>query len=170
MCERHDTNYIQSKDYQNRDSHDSYSHQSHHDPNDSEKSPIELNNDVKQDLEHFKSYIHSMRTIHDKLFDRDDSKTTRVLPNKKSKIVKQEPQSETDFKNNIKNMNLKMKQNEKNFQTKFKNKERKIDEWEKSQNISLEQIDRTEPPPPPQAHTKQVNIVFSVTEKSDDSL
>ncbi|GJU02999.1 hypothetical protein Tco_1113337 [Tanacetum coccineum] len=30
--------------------------------------------------------------------------------------------------------------------------ERKIDEWSKSQNVSLEQTDRTEPPPPPQAH------------------
>ncbi|GKA71432.1 putative reverse transcriptase domain-containing protein [Tanacetum coccineum] len=37
MCERHEANYIQSEGYQNRNSHDSYSHQSHHDPNDSEK-------------------------------------------------------------------------------------------------------------------------------------
>ncbi|GKA19340.1 hypothetical protein Tco_0699255 [Tanacetum coccineum] len=46
--------------------------------------------------------------------------------------------------------------------------ERKIDEWEKSQNISLEQTDRTEPHPPPQAHTEQVNVVFTRSEKSDD--
>ncbi|GJY51121.1 hypothetical protein Tco_0441968 [Tanacetum coccineum] len=38
MCERHEVNYIQSGGYQIRDSHDSYSHQSHHDLNDSEKS------------------------------------------------------------------------------------------------------------------------------------
>ncbi|GJT78097.1 hypothetical protein Tco_1044822 [Tanacetum coccineum] len=35
MCERHEANYIQSEGYQNRNSHDSYSHQSHHDRNDS---------------------------------------------------------------------------------------------------------------------------------------
>ncbi|GJS28317.1 hypothetical protein Tco_0488937 [Tanacetum coccineum] len=46
--------------------------------------------------------------------------------------------------------------------------ERKIDEWEKSRNISLEQTDRTEPPPPPQAQTKQVNAVFTGSGKSDD--
>ncbi|GJR07838.1 reverse transcriptase domain-containing protein [Tanacetum coccineum] len=38
MCERHEANYIQSEGYENQDSHDSYSHQSHHDPNDYEKS------------------------------------------------------------------------------------------------------------------------------------
>ncbi|GJX60656.1 putative reverse transcriptase domain-containing protein [Tanacetum coccineum] len=48
--------------------------------------------------------------------------------------------------------------------------ERKIDEWEKSQNISSEQTDRTEPQPPSQAHTEQVNVVFTGSGKSDDSL
>ncbi|GJV52477.1 hypothetical protein Tco_1448218, partial [Tanacetum coccineum] len=72
MCERHEENYIQSEGYQNRIPHDSYSHQSLHDLNDSEKSLTKLNNDVKNDLEDFKSCIRSMRTIHDKLFDRDD--------------------------------------------------------------------------------------------------
>ncbi|GKA91612.1 hypothetical protein Tco_0813537 [Tanacetum coccineum] len=33
------------------------------------------------------SCIRSIRTVHDKLFDRDDGKTTGVLPNKKSKTV-----------------------------------------------------------------------------------
>ncbi|GJS47483.1 hypothetical protein Tco_0597604 [Tanacetum coccineum] len=47
MCERHEANYIQSEDYQNRNSYDSFSHQSLHDPNDSEKSLTELNNDVR---------------------------------------------------------------------------------------------------------------------------
>ncbi|GJU98727.1 reverse transcriptase domain-containing protein [Tanacetum coccineum] len=46
MCKCHDVNYIQSEGNQNRNSHKSYSHQSHHDPNDSEKSLTELNNDV----------------------------------------------------------------------------------------------------------------------------
>ncbi|GKF93532.1 hypothetical protein Tco_0283232, partial [Tanacetum coccineum] len=50
MCERHEANYIQSGGYHNQNSHDSYSHQSYHDPNDSEKSLSELNNDVKNDL------------------------------------------------------------------------------------------------------------------------
>ncbi|GJW33453.1 hypothetical protein Tco_0053485 [Tanacetum coccineum] len=188
MCERHEANYIQSEDYQNRNSHDSYSHQSYHDPNDFEKSLTKLNNDVKNDLEDFKRCVRSRRTVHDKLYDRDDGKTIGVLPNKKSKTVNQEPQSKTDleksitkfldgqrvtnmfFKNNVNDMILKMKQNEKNFQTKIKNMERKIDEWEKSQNISSEQTGRTDPPPLPQAHTEQVNAIFTGSGKSDDSL
>ncbi|GKF31438.1 hypothetical protein Tco_0101236 [Tanacetum coccineum] len=60
MCERREANYIQSEDYQNRNSYDSFSHQSLHDPNDSKKSLTELNNDVRNDLEDFKRRIHSM--------------------------------------------------------------------------------------------------------------
>ncbi|GKE87046.1 hypothetical protein Tco_1564521, partial [Tanacetum coccineum] len=185
MCERHEANYIQSEGNKNQYSQDSYSYQSHHDCNDSEKSLTELNNDVKNDLEDFKRCVHSMRTVHDKLYDRGDGKTTGVLPNKKSKPVNQEPQSKTDFeklmtkflddqrvtsmffKNNVNDMILKMKQNEKNFQTKIKNMERKIDEWLKSQNVSLKHTERTEPPPP-QAHTEHVNVVFTGSGKSDD--
>ncbi|GJU29780.1 reverse transcriptase domain-containing protein [Tanacetum coccineum] len=187
MCERLEANYIRSEDYQNQDSYNSFSRQSHHDPNDSEKSLTELKNDVKNDLEEFKRCIRSMRTVHWKLFARDDGKTTGVLPNKESKTVNQDPQAETDleksitkflngqrvtnmfFKNNANDMILKMKQNEKNFQTKIKNMERKIDEWSKSQNVSLEQTERTDPPPP-QAHTEQVNAVFTESGKSDDHL
>ncbi|GKA63926.1 hypothetical protein Tco_0763532 [Tanacetum coccineum] len=187
MCERHEANYIQYEDNKDRNSYDSFSHQSPHDPNDPEKSLTELNNDVRKDLEDFKRCVRSMRTIHDKLYDRDDGKTTGVLPNKKSKTVNQEPQTKTDleksitkfldgqrvtnmfFKNNVNDMILKMKQNEKNFQTKIKNMERKIDEWSKSQNISLKQTDRTDPPPP-QAHTEHVNAVFTGSGKSDYSL
>ncbi|GKD10076.1 hypothetical protein Tco_1189761, partial [Tanacetum coccineum] len=33
MCERHEANYIQLEDHQNQDSHNSFSRQSHHDPN-----------------------------------------------------------------------------------------------------------------------------------------
>ncbi|GKB47950.1 hypothetical protein Tco_0898703 [Tanacetum coccineum] len=98
MCERHEENYIQSEGYQNRNSQDSYLHQSHHD---SKKSLTELNNDVKNDLEDFKRCIRSMRTIHWKLFARDDGKTTGVLPNKESKIVNQEPQSKTNLEKSI---------------------------------------------------------------------
>ncbi|GJX61400.1 hypothetical protein Tco_0294300 [Tanacetum coccineum] len=187
MCERHEVNSIQSEGYQNQNSQDSYSPQSLHNPNDSEKSLTELNKDVRNDLKIFKRRIRSMRTVHDKLFTRDEGKTTGVLPNKESKIVNQEPQSKTDFeksitkflggqrvtnmffKNNVNDMILKIKQNENNFQTKIKNIERKIDEWEKSQNISLEQTDRTEPQPPRQAQTKHVNVVFTGSGKSDDS-
>ncbi|GKB07169.1 reverse transcriptase domain-containing protein [Tanacetum coccineum] len=133
MCERHEANYIQFEDYQNQNSHDSSSRQSLYDPNDSEKSLTELNNDVRKDLEDFKRCVRSMRTVHDKLYDRDDGKTTGVLPKKKSKTVNQEPQPKTNFeksitklldgqrvtnmffKNNINDMILKMKQNEKNF-------------------------------------------------------
>ncbi|GKC82922.1 hypothetical protein Tco_1138639, partial [Tanacetum coccineum] len=186
MCELHEANYIQSEDYQNQNSHDSFSHQSLHDPNDSEKSLTELNNDVKNDLEDFKRRVRSMRTIHWKLYDNDDRKTTGVLPNKKSKPINQESQSKTDFeklmtkfldgqrvtnmffKNNVNDMILKMKQNEKNFQTKIKNME-KINKWEKSQNLSLEQTNRTDPPPP-QVQTEHVNAVFIGSGKSDDSL
>ncbi|GKF59580.1 hypothetical protein Tco_0176366, partial [Tanacetum coccineum] len=180
-------NSIQSERYQNRNSHDSYSYPSYHDPNDSEKSLTKLNNDVKNDLEDFKRRVHSMRTVHWKLFDRNDGKTTGVLPNKVSKPTDQEPQPKTDleksitklldgqrvtnvfFKNNINDMILEIKQNEKNFQIIFKNMERKIDEWEKSQNLSLEQTNRTDPPHP-QAQTEHVNVIFTGSEKSDDSL
>ncbi|GJT83177.1 hypothetical protein Tco_1057519 [Tanacetum coccineum] len=44
----------------------------------------------------------------------------------------------------------------------------KIDEWSKSQNVFSKQTDRTDPPPP-QAHTKQVNAVFTGSGKSDYS-
>ncbi|GJT81147.1 reverse transcriptase domain-containing protein [Tanacetum coccineum] len=146
MCKRHEANYTQSKDYQNRISHDLYSHQSHHDRNDSEKLLTGLNNDVRNDIEDFKRRVHSMRTVHWKLYDSDDRKTTGVLPNKMSKPIDQEPKTKTDleksitkyldgqsatnmfFKNNVNDMILKMKQIEKNFQTKIKNMERKIDE------------------------------------------
>ncbi|GJS98829.1 hypothetical protein Tco_0819999 [Tanacetum coccineum] len=187
MCERHEVNSIQSEGCQNRNSQDSYSYQSHHDCNDSEKSLTELNNDVRNDLEDFKRRIRSMRTVHWKLYDSDDRKTTGVLPNKESKTVNQEPQTKTDleksmtkfldgqrvinmfFKNNVNDMILKMNKNENNFQTKIKNIERKMDEWSKSQNVSLKQDDRTDPPHP-QAHTEHVNIVFNRSGKSDDSL
>ncbi|GJZ52652.1 reverse transcriptase domain-containing protein [Tanacetum coccineum] len=187
MCERHEANYIQYEDYQNQNSHDSSSRQSLHDPNDSEKSLTELNNDVKNDLEDFKRRIRSMRTFHWKLYDSNNRKTTGVLPNKKSKPINQEPQSKTDFeklmtkflddqrvtsmffKNNVNDMILKMKQNEKNFQTIIKNMERKIDEWSKSQNVFSKQTDRTNPLPPPQTQTEHVNAVFTETGKADDS-
>ncbi|GJS53902.1 hypothetical protein Tco_0627264 [Tanacetum coccineum] len=187
VCERHEANYIQSEGYHNRNSYDSFSHQSLHDHNDSEKSLTELNNDVKNDLEDLKRCVRSMRTVHDKLYDRDDGKTTGVLPKKKSKPINQEPQSKTDFKklmtkflddqrvtnmffkNNVNDMILKIKKNENNFQTKIKNMERKIDEWSESQNVSSEQTSWTEPQPPPPAHTEQVNAVFTGSEKSDYS-
>ncbi|GJZ96576.1 hypothetical protein Tco_0668910 [Tanacetum coccineum] len=149
MCERHEANYIRSEDYQNQNSYDSFSHQSPHDPSDPEKSLKELNNDVKNDLEDFKKISKdSMRTDYDKLYDRDDRKTTGVLPNKKSKTVK--PQPKTDIEKSI---------------TKFSD-----NEWEKSQNVSLEQTETTDHPPPPQAQTEKVNAVFTGSRKSDDSL
>ncbi|GJR80657.1 hypothetical protein Tco_0151442 [Tanacetum coccineum] len=153
MCERHEANYTLSEDYQNQDSHDSHSHQSHYDPNDSEKSLTELNDDVRNDLEDFKRRIRSMRTIHDKLFNRDDGKTTGVLPNKKSKPINQEPQSKTDFEK---------------LMTKFFDDQRVTNEWSKSQNVSLEQTDRTKLQLPPQAHTEQVDVVFTGSGKFDD--
>ncbi|GJS75950.1 reverse transcriptase domain-containing protein [Tanacetum coccineum] len=97
MCERHEANYIQSEGNKDRNSHDSFSHQSFHDPNDYQKSLTELNVDVRNDLKDFKRRIRSMRTVHWKLYDSDDRKTTGVLPNKKSKPMNQEPQSKTDF-------------------------------------------------------------------------
>ncbi|GJR74128.1 hypothetical protein Tco_0086493 [Tanacetum coccineum] len=97
MCERHKANYIQSKDYQNQDSHNSFSHQSLHDHNDSEKSLIELNNDVRNNLEDFKRCVDSMITVHWKLFAKDDGKTIGVFPKKKSKTVNQEPQTKIDL-------------------------------------------------------------------------
>ncbi|GJY37767.1 reverse transcriptase domain-containing protein [Tanacetum coccineum] len=168
MCERHEANYIQSEGYQNRDSHDPYSHQSLHDSNDSEKSLTELNNDVKNDLEDFKRCIRSMRTVHSKLYERDDQSKTD-LEKTITKFLDGQRVANMYVKKNVNDMILKMKQNEKNFQTIFKNMERKIDEWEKSQNISLEKTDMTDPPPP-QAHTEHVNAVFTGSGKSDDSI
>ncbi|GKD05560.1 hypothetical protein Tco_1180534, partial [Tanacetum coccineum] len=101
MCERHEANYIQYEDYQNQDSHNSFSHQSPHNPNDPEKSLTELNNDVKNNLEDFKRCIYSMRTVHDKLYDKDDGKTIGVLPKKNSKPINQEPQSKTDLEKSM---------------------------------------------------------------------
>ncbi|GJV09809.1 hypothetical protein Tco_1351350 [Tanacetum coccineum] len=154
---------------------DSYSPQSLHNPNDSEKSLTELNNDLKNDLEDFKRYIRSMRTVHDKHFTRDDGKTTGVLPQSKTdfeksitKLLDRQRVTNMFFKNNVNDMILKIKQIENNFQTKIKNMKRKIDEWEKSQNISSEHTKRTDPPPP-QAYTEHVNVVFTGSGKSADS-
>nr|GEY07208.1 hypothetical protein [Tanacetum cinerariifolium] len=47
--------------------------------------------------------------------------------------------------------------------------ERKIDEWEKSKNVSLEQTDMTDPPPP-KAHIEHVNAALTESGKSDDPL
>ncbi|GJT01650.1 hypothetical protein Tco_0822819 [Tanacetum coccineum] len=167
MCGRHEANYIQLEGYQNRNSYDSCFHQSHHDLNDSEKSFTELNNDVRNNLEDFKSCIRSMRTVHDKLFDRDNQSKTDL---KKSitKFLDSQRFLNMFVKNNVNDIIIKMKQNEKNCQIIYRNMERKIDEWLKSQNVSLEQTGRTDPPPPP-AQTEQVNVVFTESGKSDDS-
>ncbi|GJR68775.1 hypothetical protein Tco_0014840 [Tanacetum coccineum] len=111
MCEHHEVNYIQSE---------------------------ELNRDVRNDLEDFKSYIRSMRTVHDKLFDRDD-------------------QSKTDLKKSITK-----------FLDGQRVLDIKMDEWSKSQNVSSEQTNRKDPPPPPQAQIEHVNVVFTGSGKSDD--
>ncbi|GJY97129.1 hypothetical protein Tco_0514039 [Tanacetum coccineum] len=100
MCERQ-ANYIQSEGNNDRNSHDSHSPQSLHNPNDFEKSLTELNKDVRNNLEDFKRCIRSMRTVNWKLFARDDVKTTGVLPNKESKTINQEPQSKTDLEKSI---------------------------------------------------------------------
>ncbi|GJR55388.1 hypothetical protein Tco_1405909 [Tanacetum coccineum] len=55
MCKRRKANYIQSEGNKDRNSHDSSSRQSLHDPNDSKKLLKELNNDVRKDLEDFKN-------------------------------------------------------------------------------------------------------------------
>ncbi|GJX81336.1 hypothetical protein Tco_0330817 [Tanacetum coccineum] len=108
-----------------------------------------------------------MRTVHSKLYERDDQSKTD-LEKTITKFLDGQRVANMYVKNNVKDMILKMKQNEKNFQTMFKNMERKMDEWEKSQNVSSEQTDRTGPPPP-QAHTEQVNAVFIGSGKFDDS-
>ncbi|GJW45179.1 reverse transcriptase domain-containing protein [Tanacetum coccineum] len=157
MSERHEANYIQYEGYQNQNSQDSFSHQSLHDPNDSEKPLTELNNDVRNDLEDFKRRILSMRTVYWKLYDSDDRKTTGVLPNKKSKTVNQESQTKIDLeksmtkflddqrvsnifvKNNFNDMIIKMKQNEKDFKLKSKKHGKKNDEWLNLKRVSSEQ-------------------------------
>nr|GFA45392.1 hypothetical protein [Tanacetum cinerariifolium] len=121
-CERHEANYIQSEGYQNRNSHDSYSHQSHHDPNDSEKPLTELNNDVRNDLEDFKRCICIMRTVDDKLFDRDDQSKTD-LEKSITKFLDGQRVANMFFKNNVNDMIKRMKQNEKNCHNIYKNME-----------------------------------------------
>ncbi|GKE64925.1 hypothetical protein Tco_1519086 [Tanacetum coccineum] len=165
MCERHETTYIHSRGYQNQNSHDLY-----YDPktnNDSEKSLAQLNNDVKQDLEHFKSCIRSMRTVHDKFFDRDDQSKID-LEKLITKFLDGQRVSNMFGKNNVNDMNIKMMQNKNNCQTIYNNMERKIDKWSKSQNrVSSEQTDRTDPPPP-LAQTEHVNAVFTGSGNSDN--
>ncbi|GKD83112.1 reverse transcriptase domain-containing protein, partial [Tanacetum coccineum] len=167
MCERHEVHSIQFGGYQIQDSHDSYFHQSHHDPNDFEKSLTELNNDVKKDLEDFKRCIRNMRTVHDKLFDINDQSKTD-LEKSITKFLDGQRVTNMFVRNNINDIIIKMNQNEKNYQPIFKNMERKIDEWSKSQNVSLEQTNKTDPPLP-QGQTVQVNVVFTGSRKSDDS-
>ncbi|GJX60014.1 hypothetical protein Tco_0291404 [Tanacetum coccineum] len=104
MCERHEVNYIQFEGYQNQNSHDSYTHQSHHDLNDFEKSLTELNNDVRNDLEHFKRCIRSLRTVHDKLFDRNDQSKTD-LEKSIAKFLDGQRVRNMFFKNNVNDMN-----------------------------------------------------------------
>ncbi|GJX52149.1 hypothetical protein Tco_0280518 [Tanacetum coccineum] len=136
MCERHEANYIQSEGNKDQNSHDLFSRKSHHDPNNSEK---ELKNDVKNDLKDFKRRIRSMRTDYDKLYDKDDRKTTGVLPNIESKTINQEPRSKIDFEKSI---------------TKF---------------LDGQRVTNMSDPPPSQAHTEYMNAVFIESEKSDDS-
>ncbi|GJT81679.1 reverse transcriptase domain-containing protein, partial [Tanacetum coccineum] len=96
----------------------------------------------------------------------DQSKTD--LEKSINKFLDGQRVSNMFVKNNVNDIIIKMKQNEKNYQTIFKNLERKIDEWSKSQNVSSEQADRTEPPPH-QARNEHVNAVFIGSEKSDES-
>ncbi|GKE60584.1 hypothetical protein Tco_1510951 [Tanacetum coccineum] len=167
MCECHEANYIQSEGYQNRYFYDPYSHQSLHDSNDSEKSLTDLNNDLKNDLEDFKRCVRSMRTIHSNLYERDNQSKI-YLEKTITKFLDSQRVANMYVKKNVNDMIIKMKQNKNNFQTKIKNMERKLDEWSKSQNVSSEQTDRADPPPP-QAQTEQVNAVFTMSGKSDDS-
>nr|GEZ99878.1 hypothetical protein [Tanacetum cinerariifolium] len=140
MCKCHEVNYIQSG---------------------------ELNNNVRNDLEHFKRCIRSMRTVYYKLFGRyGQSKTD--LEKSITKFLDGQRVASMYIKNNVNDMIIKMKQNEKNCQTTFKNLERKIDEWSKSQNVFSDQMDKTDPPPP-QAHTEHVNAIFIDSGKSDES-
>ncbi|GJS29183.1 hypothetical protein Tco_0489803 [Tanacetum coccineum] len=117
MCERHEANYIQSEGNQNQNSHNLFSLESHHDPNDSKKSLTDLNNDVKNDLEDFKRCVRSMRIVHFKLYERDD-------------------QSKTDLEKTINK-----------FLDGQRVANIKLDEWPKSQNVSSEQTDRANLPP-----------------------
>nr|GEU54374.1 hypothetical protein [Tanacetum cinerariifolium] len=166
VCERHEVDYIKSEGYQNQNSHNSYSHQSHHDLDDSKKLLTELNNDVKNDLKDFKRCIRSMRTNYDKLYEKEPQPITD-LEKLITKFSDSQRVTSMFFKTNVNAMIPKMNQNEKNFQTKFKNKERKMDEWEKSHNVSLEKTDRTNPLPL-QAQAEQVNAVFTESGKSND--
>ncbi|GJX92979.1 sec23/sec24 transport family protein [Tanacetum coccineum] len=100
MCKRHEANYIQSED---------------------------LNNDVKNNLEDFRKCVYSMRTVHSKLYERDDQSKTD-LDKTITKFLDGQRVAKMYVKKNVNDMIIKMKQNENNFQTKIKNMERKLDE------------------------------------------
>ncbi|GJR06243.1 hypothetical protein Tco_0529227 [Tanacetum coccineum] len=81
---------IRNKYNELRKENELYSHQSLHDPNDFEKSLTKLNNDVRNDLKNFKRCIRSKRTVHWKVYDRDDGKTTGVFLTRRASITKEE--------------------------------------------------------------------------------
>ncbi|GJZ10261.1 hypothetical protein Tco_0545020 [Tanacetum coccineum] len=113
--------------------------------------------------EDFKRCVRSMITVHSKLYERDGQSKTD-LEKTITKFLDGQRVANMYVKKDVNDMIIKMKQNE----TKIKNMERKLDEWSKSQNVSSEQTDRADPPPP-QAQTEQVNVVFTESGKSDDS-
>ncbi|GKD38930.1 hypothetical protein Tco_1259137, partial [Tanacetum coccineum] len=108
MCERHEEN--QSEGNQNRNSHDLFSCQSHHDPNNSEKSLTDLNNEVKNDLEDFKRCVCSMRIVHSKLYEKDDQSKTD-LEKTINKFLDGQGVANMYVKKNVNDMIIKIKQN-----------------------------------------------------------
>ncbi|GJV63716.1 reverse transcriptase domain-containing protein [Tanacetum coccineum] len=153
---------------------DSYSPQSLHNPNDSEKSLTELNNDLKNDLEDFKRYIRSMRTVHDKHFTTDDGKTTGVLPQSKTdfeksitKLLDRQRVTNMFFKNNVNDMILKIKQIENNFQTKIKNMQE--NRCGRSPQNILFRTTKKDMPSILSLTPSTVNVVFTRSGKSADS-
>ncbi|GJX63125.1 hypothetical protein Tco_0296025 [Tanacetum coccineum] len=142
---------IHNKNYDLRDNHASKNH---------------MNNDTLMCERHEANYIQSGGYRNQDSHDSDDQSKTD-LEKLITKFLDGQRVSNMFVKNNINDMIIRMKQSEKNFQTIYKNMERKIDAWEKSQNVSSKQTDRSDPPYP-QAYTEQVNVVFTVSGKSDN--
>nr|GEW06658.1 putative reverse transcriptase domain-containing protein [Tanacetum cinerariifolium] len=119
------------------------------------KAEEESSDKVGLDLSKLAIILNRLSKIHSKgLTDDDtpiDDQSKTDLEKSITKFLDGQRVASMYIKNNVNDMIIKMKQNEKNYQTTFKNLERKIDEWSKSQNVSSEQTDRTDPPPS-QAH------------------
>ncbi|GJQ97317.1 hypothetical protein Tco_0008456 [Tanacetum coccineum] len=125
----------------------------YYDLRDNHASKNSMNDDTPMCERHEANYTQSegyqIQNSHDSYYDPQSNNDSRKLLTELNNEVKNDLE---DFKGCIRSM--------RNVHSKLFDKDdgkttRKIDECEKSQNVSSEQTDRTEPPPPPPAQTEQ---------------